>query len=175
MDIIDGYQLTIGKAQLFGPIDSFINVIGLPHKVTVAKTEFKIKTIKDVKNAIKTETGNAVTSLNYNGFDMWYIHGDLVPFTIDLRQTHLKIKYKNTFIFDTTYSLADFQQLFPKAAKNQIPSEMSLFKMLSHEEGHNYKSFMLRRISKSDKNATPTVEFTFKGDQLIFLCFMNVD
>ena len=175
-DFIDVYKLTIGKCKLFVQFDTFITLNGLPIKLTIGNKDFEVKTKDEIIKLIKSATEpNVVISLKYQGFEMWYTKGDVVPFTIDLRKTEPKINYGDIAVFDKNFSLTQYNKLFPNSTKNKLPPDLTLFKTITGETGKQVKSFMLLRKSKEDENAQLTVEFTFENDKLIFICFMNVN
>jgi hypothetical protein len=73
IDIIDAYKLTIGKTFLFGKYDAFITDIGIPTKVSIAKTEYPVSSKSDLDNIIaKAKNPDIVTlhsfhcGLSYN-------------------------------------------------------------------------------------------------------------
>ena len=172
IDIIDAYKLSIGKTLLFGKYDEFIKDIGIPTKVSIAKTEYLVNSKSDLDNVVaKSKTTDLIT-LHYNGIDMWYGYDNIIiPFTIDFRITDKSIAYDNTK-FDKSYTIEQFKKQFPKSGNpsSQLPS---LFSMLSGKSGENYKSFSVLRKSKDNPDAEPIVEFTFDNGKLIFIMFAN--
>lgn len=172
IDIIDAYKLTIGKTFLFGKYDAFITDIGIPTKVSIAKTEYPVSSKSDLDNIIAKAKNPDIVTLHYNGIDMWYGYDNIIiPFTVDFRTTNKTIIYGATN-FDKSYTVEDFKKQFPKSGNpsSQMPS---LFSMMTGKTGANFKSFNVVRKSKDDPEAQPTVEFTFDNGKLIFIMFAN--
>src|SRR5688572_27880264 len=172
MDIIDAYKLTIGKTFLYGKYDAFITDMGIPTKVSIAKTEYPVKSKADLDNVVAKAKNPDIVTLHYNGIDMWYGYDNIIiPFTIDFQTTDKTITYGDTK-FDKSYTIEQFKIQFPKSGNpsHQMPS---LFSMVTGKSGANYKSLNVVRKSKDDPEAEPTVEFTFDNGKLTFIMFAN--
>jgi hypothetical protein len=150
MDKIDAYQLTINKTFLFGTFKDFTETNGIPTIVSVGENVFKISKIEDVVSAINTPINSlSIISLKYEGIDMWYLDGDLLPFTIDFRKTKQKVVYKGQYVFDPDFSFEEFKKVFPKSATEALSPEMSLYHTISKDNSTNWKSFILKLFKLS--------------------------
>ena len=172
-DIIDAYKLTIGKTFLFGKYDSFIADIGIPTKVSIAKTEYPVKSKADLDNVVAKAKNPDIVTLHYNGIDMWYGYDNIIiPYFIDFQTTDKTITYGDTK-FDKSYTEDQFKKQFPKSGNPSFQMPQSFFGMLTGKTGSNYKHFIVTRKSKDDPEASPMVEFTFDNGKLIFILFAN--
>ena len=173
MDFLDAYKLTIGKTFLYGNYENFITDMGIPSKVTITKTEFAINSKADLNKVVATAKDPNIVTLLYPGIDMWFGNDNyIIPSTIDFRKTDKSLTYDET-TFDTTYTIEQFKNQFPKSAKESFSLPESLFGITENKKGGNFEHYMLVRKSKDDPDATPMIEFTFQNGKLIFILFAN--
>lgn len=172
-DLLDVYQLTIGKTFLYGNYENFINEIGLPSKVTITKTEYLINSKLDLDKVIRLAKDPNIVTLHYPGIEMWFTYNNsIIPSSIDFRKTEKSITYGAT-TFDKTYNIEQFKKQFPNSANPLFTFPQSLFEIETKEKGANYKHYILIRKSKDNPNTTPMIEFTFDNDKLVFILFAN--
>jgi hypothetical protein len=172
-DLLDAYKLKLRNAFLFGRYDSLLANLGLPNRLTVIKTDYSIKSKTDLDKAISTATDPDPVTLHYPGIDIWYTYDNsVVPFTVDFRKLKQAISY-GEIKFDNNYKFGEFKKQFPNSANPSFSMPQSFFEITTKEKAPSFKSFILKRKTKSDPNAEPLVEFTFDGDRLIFIIFAN--
>ena len=172
-DFLDAYKLKLGNTILYGRYDSLLFNLGLPNKVTVVKTEYSFESKTDLDKAISTATNPDIVTLHYPGIDIWYTYDNsVVPFTIDFRKLNGSISYGET-IFDKNYKFEQFKKQFPNSANPSFKMPQSIFEITTKESGSDFKSFILKRKTKTDPNAEPLIEFTFDNNSLMFIVFAN--
>jgi hypothetical protein len=104
---------------------------------------------------------------------MWYTYNNsVIPFTIDFRKLKQSISY-GEIIFDKNYKFDEFKKQFPNSANPSFKMPQSFFEITTKENASSFKSFILKRKTKTDPAAEPLVEFTFANDGLIFIIFAN--
>jgi hypothetical protein len=172
-DTLDVYRLNIGSTYLFTRYDNFITSFGLPSKATVGKDTFEVRSAELMLNKFRSASPSTVTSLLYPGIVMQYFDEVVVADEIDFRNTPLTLTYNN-ISFNQNYTFSKFKVDFPTSATNSFKVDPSFYEVVTKEKSENVKHFYVTRRSKSAPDEILFVEFTFKNDKLIYLCFSNV-
>lgn len=175
INLIDAYELAFDKTYLFNDFDKFIAEVGLPNTISIFKDTISISTKDELDKFIATaiEEESGIINLQYTGFEMGYMPDRrITPEKIDFRITNKSVQY-NGSTFDQTYTIDMFKEQFAASASFPLDNTMSLFSMITNEEGNDLKHYMVLRKSKDDPFAEPTLEFTFKNGKLIYIFFAN--
>lgn len=175
IDSMNVYKLYLGKSKVFTKMRKFISEQGLPTEAIIHTDIISISSMDDIYDAInKSHELGLELNLLYEGYTMNYFSdGRLVIFSIDLRISNQGLKYKN-IIFDNDFTFSDFETMFPHSANIPLRNiGQSLFEINTKEWLPQSESFMVTRWSKDNIFATPTVEFTFLDNKLIYIFFAN--
>lgn len=173
MDIIDAYNLRIDETYLFSDFEEFIAKMGIPTKVSVAKTEYEINSRVGLDSAILSAKPTEIVQLYYLGIEMLFSYDNyIIPSTIDFRTSGKSITYGST-LFNTDYTTQQFKKQFPISGNPKFKLPQSFFEITTKEKGSDFEHFMLLRKSKDDPEAILMIEFTFYKEKLIFIVFSN--
>lgn len=172
-DTLDVYRLNIGNIYLFTAYDKFITPFGLPNKATVGKDTFEVKSAEMMLTKFRSASPSTVTSLLYPGIVIEYFDNVVVADQIDFRKTPLTLTYNN-ISFNQNYTFSRFKVDFRTSATNSFKVATSFYEVVTKEKSDDVKHFYVTRRSKYAPDEILFVEFTFKNDKLIYLCFSNV-
>lgn len=171
LDLIHVYDLKIGNAPLFGSIHEQLNVLGLPKQISQHHKQIAFKTSNDVLSAVKK--GGEFSIVSFEGIEFWCFSDlESIPSKIDFRRLEKKVSDKK-MVFSKNYELNDFEKDFPNSFKNSPKMAVSFFQMATNESLNGLKHYYIERVTKSDPENRPLVEFTFKDDKLIYIFFAN--
>ena len=173
VDSIDVYKLQFDNTYLFSDYDDFIDGVGLPQTVKAHPEVFTVQSKTELDSIIQIFDGLRMIQLQYPGFEMGYMRGGQVIIdNIDFRKTDRKIRY-NHVTFGPEFTVKEFKSLYPRSGNFKLANEHSLFGMNTGETTVNTEHYMLLRRSDNDPYAEPTVEFTFRDGNLIYIFFAN--
>ncbi|WP_272148539.1 hypothetical protein [Tenacibaculum aiptasiae] len=171
LDLIDVYNLKIGKTLLFGNINDQIVELGMPKQLVQQNKSKEFNSNEDIESIIKSSSNFTVA--NFSGLEFWCFNDmESIPTKIDFRKLNKNIT-NNDLTYNKEYSISNFKNQHPKSFLNTPKMPQSFFQMATQEKIKGLKHFILLRKTKSNKNVRLLVEYTFKDDKLIYIFFAN--